>query len=147
MAKRARGSTSRPGQRAPITRTSARPATPAKATPATATNTAATADIDLTESALTAYEGNSLTDADLARAAELEAQIVAEEKSAESTRKPARSRAPETRTGGTLAAAAANEYAYVARDVRRIVLIGGSLIAVLFGGWALIQVTGVGLFG
>ena len=135
MAKRARGSTSRPGQRAPTQRTTARPATSATAT----------TDIDLNESALDAYEGSSLTDADLARAAVLEAQIVADEKSAESARKPARSRTPETRTGGTLAAAAANEYAYVARDVRRIVLIGGSLLALLFGGWALIQVTGVGL--
>jgi len=141
MAKRARGSTSRPGQRAPIQRTTARPTTPA-----TATTAATSADIDLTESALDAYEGNSLTDADMARAAALEAEIVAQEKSAESARKPARSRAPETRTGGTLAAAAANEYAYVARDVRRIALIGGSLIALLFGGWAIIQVTGVGLF-
>jgi len=144
MAKRARGSTSRPGQRAPTQRTTTRPGTPAS--PAKAAPAATTADIDLTESALDAYEGNSLTDADMARAATLEAEIVAQEKSAESARKPARSRAPETRTGGTLAAAAANEYAYVARDVRRIVLIGGSLVALLFAGWAIIQVTGVGLF-
>lgn len=143
MAKRARGSTSRPGQRAPTQRTTARPATPPKAT--TAATAATSADIDLNESALDAYEGNSLTDADLARAAVLEAQIVAQEKAAETARKPARSRAPETRTGGTLAATAANEYAYVARDVRRIVLIGGSLIALLFVGWAIIQVTGIGL--
>lgn len=132
MAKRARGSTSRPGQRAPIQR----------ATPRTATTDAA-----LPDTALTAYERNSLTDADLARAAELEAQIVAQEKSAETAQKQSRSRGvPEIRSGGTLAAAASEEYAYVARDVRRIVLIGGSLIALLFAGWALIQVTGVGLF-
>jgi hypothetical protein len=141
MAKRARGSTSRPGQRAPITRTPPRPATtnPAPRPP--------TDDIDLTEMALTAYEGNSLTDADLARAAELEAQIVAEEQSAGAAQQKARARSVAVpRATSTLAATAANEYAYVARDVRRIVLIGGSLIALLFGGWALIQVTGVGLF-
>jgi hypothetical protein len=127
MAKRVRGSTSRPGQRAPIQRTTARPATsaPVAVTP----------------------PSNSLTDADIARAAELEAQIVAQEKSTETAQKQARSRsAPDARAGGTLAAAASEEYAYVARDIRRIVLIGGSLVALLFGAWALIQVTGVGLF-
>lgn len=127
MAKRARGSTSRPGQRGPIQRMPQRPA--------------ATGPAAVTSSS------SSLTDADLARAAELEAQIVAQEKSAETAQKQSRSRGvPEIRSGGTLAAAASEEYAYVARDVRRIVLIGGSLIALLFAGWALIQVTGVGLF-
>jgi hypothetical protein len=126
MAKRARGSTSRPGQRAPIQRTTQRPSTiGAVAAPP---------------------PSNSLTDADIARAAELEAQIVAQEKSADTAQKQARTRSvPETRPG-TLATAASEEYAYVARDVRRIALIGGSLVALLFGAWAVIQVTGVGLF-
>ena len=132
MAKRARGSTSRPGQRAPIQRSTPRPATP---------------DIDLTETALAAYGNEStLTDADIARAAELEAQIVAQEKAAEAATPSARARAftAPPRSTGTLAQAASEEYAYVSRDVRRIALIGGSLIALLFGAWAVISVTGLG---
>ena len=93
-----------------------------------------------------AYGGHSLTDADLARAAALEAQIVAEEKAAEAAKQPKSRVEPVPRATGTLAAAAAEEYAYVARDVRRITLIGGSLIALLIGGWAVIQVTGASLF-
>lgn len=100
-----------------------------------------------TDTAAVTSSSSSLTDADLARAAELEAQIVAQEKSAGTAQRQSRPRGvPAIRSGGTIAAAASEEYAYVARDVRRIVLIGGSLIALLFGGWALIQVTGVGLF-
>lgn len=138
MAKRARGSSSRPGQRPPIQRTSARPPAPSVAP-------AANAD-PIAESALGAYGGQSLTDADLARAAALEAQIVAEEKAAEAAKQPKKRIDPVPRATGTLAAAAADEYAYVARDVRRITLIGGSLIALLVGGWAVIQVTGASLF-
>ena len=138
MAKRARGSSSRPGQRPPIQRTPARPATSGTGP--------ASSDIDLNETAIDAYEGSSLTEADLARAAVLEAQIVAEEKAAEAARKPKTRVESVPRAGGTLAAAAANEYAYVARDVKRITLIGGSLIAFLIGAWAVIQVTGIGLF-
>jgi hypothetical protein len=128
MAKRARGSTSRPGQRARTQRTPTRP-------PTTGT--------------VVSTPSTSLTDAELARAAELEAQIVAEEKAAgaatqTSAQAAARERvAPGPRPTGTLAASASEEYAYVARDVRRIALIGGSLVALLFGAWAVIQVTGV----
>lgn len=137
MAKRARGSTSRPGQRAPIQRTAPR-----------ATTGAVTPDIDLNESALAAYGGQSLTDADIARAAELEARIVAEQKAAEgAATAKTRTATPGPRSAtGSIAVAAAEEYAYVARDVRRIVLIGGSLIALLFAGWALVAFTGLGIF-
>ncbi len=138
MAKRARGSTSRPGQRAPIQRSAPR----SKSGPVTP-------DIDLDETALAAYGGQSLTDADIARAAELEAQIVAEQKAAEGGSTTARTRAvapgPRPATG-SIAVAATEEYAYVARDVRRVVLIGGSLIALLFAGWALVTFTGLGIF-
>jgi hypothetical protein len=132
MAKRARGSTSRPGQRAPIQRTPPRPKTP---------------DIDLNETAMAAYGGRSLSDADLARAAELEAQIVAEEKAATAVQPATRMRTSAVpRSGGTLAATASDEYAYVARDVRRIALIGGSLIALLFGAWAILSLTALGTY-
>ena len=147
MAKRARGSSTRPGQRPPIQRTPTRPpATSALPANDDALDDDALDDDDpLAHTAIGAYEGHSLTDADLARAAALEAQIVAEEKAADAARQPKTRVAATPRATSTLAASAADEYAYVARDVRRIVLIGGSLIALLVGGWAVIQVTGASL--
>ena len=139
MAKRARGSSTRPGQRAPIQRTSARP-------PAPTTSPTTKSDDPISETALGAYGGQSLTDADLARAAALEAQIVAEEKAADAAKQPKKPAASFPRATGSLAEAAAHEYDYVARDVRRITLIGGSLVALLIGGWAVIQITGTSLF-
>ena len=132
MAKRARGSHTRPGQRAPIQRSAPRAATP---------------DIDLTETALAAYGGQSLTEADIARAAELEAQIVAEEKASEAASTVARTRVNAVpRATSTLAQTATEEYAYVSRDVKRIALIGGSLVALLFAAWAVVSFTGLGIF-
>jgi hypothetical protein len=71
----------------------------------------------------------------LARAAELEAAILAEEKAAEQTR---RGRDRERRpvegaiySSVPLATRAAEEYGYVQRDVRRIVVVGGSLLGIL----------------
>lgn len=122
MAKRARGTTTRPGQRAPLAR-------PASAAPRPAT--------------LTAEEE--------ARAAELEAKILAEEKLAEETsrRSRDRSRRPAAEPAvvrGSLAVQGAQEYAYVARDVRRLSVLGGSLIVLLIALWAVVQVTGIGPF-
>jgi len=130
MAKRARGTTTRPGQRAPLQRTgTVRPAatTSPVARPAT------------------------LTDEETARAAELEAQILVQERAAEavtrSNRERARRPTPEPAArAGSLAVRASEEYAYVARDIRRIAIVGGSLIAILIGLWVVIQATGVGPF-
>jgi hypothetical protein len=133
MAKRARGSSSRPGQRAPLQRgtTTARPsASPATPAPKPAT--------------LTAEEE--------ARAAALEAQIVADEKAAEDAGRRARERGRKAADGeivarpGSIAVRASQEYAYVARDVRRIVTIGGSLVVLLVALWVVITVTGIGPF-
>lgn len=130
MAKRARGTTTRPGQRAPLQRTGAvRPSTAMApiARPAT------------------------LTDEERARAAELEAKILEEERAAEAVTRSNRDRArrqtqePAARAG-SLAVRASEEYAYVARDIRRIATVGGSLIAILIGLWVIIQATGVGPF-
>jgi hypothetical protein len=133
MAKRVRGSSSRPGQRARLQRGRARPATPAPSRPV-------------------APKPTTLTPEEEARAAELEAQIMADERAAEETARRARERSrrePETvasaRTG-SIAERAADEYDYVLRDVRRIALIGGSLIAILIGLWLVIEVAGVGPF-
>jgi len=131
MAKRARGS-NRPGQRRPIQRTAARPAAPAPIAPATP-------------------RSSSLTPEEEARAAELEAKIVADERAAEDARKRTTDRrrssaapdlAPGPRTASSLAVRAAEDYAYVGRDVRRITLIGGSLIILLLVLWALTHLTG-----
>ena len=128
MTKRVRGSSTRPGQRPRLQRTAAprgrvdsQPVTPAPST--------------------------SLTPAEEARAAELEAQIVAAEREAESMASRGRERGrrqeePVARVRpGSIAVRGQEEYAYVARDVRRLVTIGGSLIALLIGLWAVTQVT------
>jgi len=132
MAKRARGSTSRPGQRPPLQRHPARPATP----PAAAT--------------IPVVRSDELTAAEEVRAAELEAVIVADERQAEASsrrERSARAAAADTpRATSTLAISAADEYAYVARDVRRIAIVGGSLIAFLLGLWAIAHATGLGPF-
>ncbi len=96
----------------------------------------------------------ALTAAEEARAAELEAQILAEERAAEAGRSRARERkrsdvaatgaAPgRSREGSLLAARAEEEYAYVVRDVRRIARVGGSLVGVLAILFILIDVVGV----
>ena len=130
MAKRSRGSTSRPGQRPPLQRQAARPASRPAAAAAP----------------VTAPRPDTLTDAEEARAAELEASILAEEKAAETARKrstPSRSAddAP-VRATSSIAVAAANEYAYVARDVKRIAIVGGGLILILLGIWLVVHLTG-----
>lgn len=123
MAKRARGSV-RPGQRRPIDRK-----------PATAPSAAA--------SAAAAPRSAGLTEAEAARAAELEQQLLAQERSAEQAR--TRSRERSTReafagSSGNLAVRAAEEYGYVARDLRRIGAMAVFMLAVLFGLWFLIDV-------
>lgn len=130
MAKRARGSTSRPGQRAPLQRTGVdRSPTPAIPTPRPLT----------------------LTDDEEARAAELEARIVAAERSAdEATQRRERGRRAAADSGGagrggSIAVRAAEEYGYVMRDVRKIITIGGSMLAILIGIWVVMQATGTSL--
>jgi len=134
MAKRVRGSSTRPGQRARLQRrtTTARPTTEPTSTSTT--------------------PPGSLTAAEEARAAELEAQIIAAERASESNVARARDRArrqAETEgqirvRGGSIAERASHEYAYVVRDVRRIAVIGGSLLAFLLALWVVLQATGVG---
>jgi hypothetical protein len=127
MAKRARGTTTRPGQRRPMQRT---PARPSAVLPAVAPRPA------------------TLTAEEEARAAELEAAIVAEEQAAQTARRvrPQRAAGDVTpRPVSSLAVAASNEYAYVARDVRRIVTVGGTLVAILAVLWVIVQITGVSL--
>jgi hypothetical protein len=112
MAKRSRVA-ARPGQRRPLQRSAARPDGGESPRP----------------------EG-SVTRAEEARAAELEAAILAEQDAADEARRsrgrPAQETAPRVGYAPTpLATRAAEEYGYVRRDIRRITLVGGSLLAVL----------------
>ena len=130
MAKRVRGSVSRPGQRPPLQRTATRP---------TPKPTAGTTEV-------VARPPDALTDEEEARAAQLEAAIVAEERQAESASRKsraARTIEPVARTS-SLEVSAAEEYAYVARDVRRIAIVGGSLIGLLLIAWAIAHFVGLG---
>jgi hypothetical protein len=127
MAKRQRGP--RPGQRPPSRHGAARPpARPAAAPPPTP--------------AAAPRPATGLTDDELARAEALEAAIVAEERQAATGRDrrgrrrgPEDDTAPRSRTAlsGSLAAVAAEEYRYVARDLRRIAIVFSALFAILLG--------------
>ena len=127
MAKRTRGS-NRPGQRRPDRHGSARP----QSQPAT-------------------RAGGGLSAAEEARAAEIESQIVAQERAADATRARTRDRGRVTETArpgraggqGLLAARAAEEYGYVVRDVRRILAVGGSIVVILAVLYVLIDVAHV----
>jgi hypothetical protein len=121
MAKRARGSV-RPGQRRPIDRR-----------PATTTASGATTP--------TAPRPAGLTEAETERAAEIEKQILEQERQAEAARSRAKERTTrEVYTGGALSVAAQQEYGYVARDVRQIGLMAVIMLAILFGLWFVIDV-------
>lgn len=131
MAKRARGTNTRPGQRARLRRRG--PVTPRLSSPV-------------------APPSLTLTPQEEARAAEIEAEIVAEERQAERAVRTTRQRPsavteaqPRVRAG-SIAVRAAEEYGYVSRDVRRLILIGGSLVTFLIGFWAIVQATGTRLF-
>lgn len=105
------------------------------ARPTSSTTSAATASV---------VRPTGLTPQEEARAAELEAAIVAEERQAEAQDRQARIARtnPTPRATSSLETSAAAEYAYVARDVRRIAIVGGSLFAVLIGLWIVSQLIG-----
>jgi len=138
MAKRARGSV-RPGQRRPTARrpTSAGPSRPTGAAGSGSTRAAA---VDVPRP-------STLTDAEAARAAELEAAILAEERAAgaaaQARRERARGGTDRYRPGGTLAAEEAVEYAYVERDIRRILITAAALIGTLIALWLVLEVGGL----
>lgn len=127
MAKQSRGSV-RPGQRRPSTRKPAGARTPAP----TASTAPATP------------RASGLTESEEARAAELEQQLLAQERQAEASRTRAKERATrDTYSGGTLAVRAEQEYAYVARDVRRIGEMAVIMLVILIGLWVLIDIAKV----
>jgi len=95
--------------------------------------------------------GGGLSELEVQRAAELEAELVARERAAiaDNARRRARGRGADTGVAGDagapLSVRAAHEYAYVARDVRRIIVTGALMLAILAGLWILVNVVGVGL--
>jgi hypothetical protein len=167
MAKRSRVS-GRPGQRRRPGRSGPRPATRPGSAPKELGGQASPEILD-TPNALEkpAASPSGLTEAEVARAAELEAQLVAQERAAGSGTIGARSVTSgsaaaatfgSTSTGASarrygapdpalasqpLSVRASHEYAYVARDVRRIVLTGGLMVVILIVLDLLINVTGV----
>lgn len=93
--------------------------------------------------------GSALTEAEIARAAELEVEATARERAAiaESLRRRARSQGPDHEVLGDinapLSVRMAHEYAYVARDVKRIALTAGLMVAILATLHILVNVMGV----
>jgi hypothetical protein len=135
MAKRQRGST-RPGQRPPTKSTTGRPSAASSPAPVPPRPT------------------GTLTDDDLARAAEIEARIVAEERQANASLDRVRDRRRTTaaepplrgrgRAVSTLAIVAADEYTYVQRDLRRIAIVFVGIFAILFAAFAIVSIAGIG---
>lgn len=91
-----------------------------------------------------------LTQAELDRAAQIEAELIAREKAAiaENARRRARSGRVDVTIvsdpGTPLSVRASHEYAYVARDVRRIVVTAVLMLSILAVLWVLVNVVGVG---
>ena len=151
MAKRTRYA-GRPSGRRP---SSSRPLkSPPTRAPLASTDAATPADVDIDldrpAGAHPVVRTSGLTEAEVQRAAELEAEVTARERAAiaESIRRRARGHSPEANVlagdvNAPLSVRAAHEYAYVARDVRRILLTGGLMVAILAVLAILINVMGV----
>jgi hypothetical protein len=149
----------RPGRAA----ASSRPAASGAAAPRPATSSARTpiarpasvADeplpVDLPDDAPIRASASSLTEAEEQRAAEIEAKLRAEERAALAAELKRKARAREGAeshhaTGdinAPLKVRMAHEYAYVARDVRRIALTAGLMVAILAVLDILVNVMGV----
>ena len=115
MAKRARGTSGRPGQRRSNQRSASRQQSRPASGPAP----------------------SRVTSPEL-----VEATVVDDDDGA--SERPATASRGRTRTSSaSFEVSAAQEYAYVAADVRRIAIVGGSLFGVLFALFILIEVLGV----
>src|SRR5215470_8447990 len=83
----------------------------------------------------TSVQGRGLSQAEIDRAAQLEAQMTNRDKALRAAVKARSEAAPAAHApvdvNAPLAVRASKEYAYVARDVRRIVLTGGLMAAIL----------------
>lgn len=106
--------------------------------------------VDLPDDAPIRASGSSLTEAEERRAAEIEAQLRADERAALAAELRRKARAQEAAEAShavgdinaPLRVRMAHEYAYVARDVKRIALTAGLMVAILAVLEILINVTG-----
>jgi hypothetical protein len=128
MAKRSRGA-ARPGQLRPTTRRATQAQRPA------GRNGAAATDV---RPATRPVPEDLDTDLELV---EEPVATPARARRAESAAAPARARSGQA--SGLLAARAAEEYGYVAKDIRHITVVGGGLLVVLLVLWVLIEVAHV----
>ena len=131
MAKRSRGSTSRPGQRPPLQRQAARPASQAGGSRRARRSTAARHPDRRRGGARRRARGRDPRRGEGRRSGQ--ARRATPSRSAD---------AAPVRAGSSLAVSAAEEYAYVARDIRRIAIVGGGLILILLGLWLVVHLTG-----
>lgn len=154
MAKRTRYPNRTAKQQAKRAQRSARAADaePRGIAPATRPTSAADAPIpfDLPDDEPVRATSSSLTEAEMRRAEELEAEATRKEKAAIAEQLRKRARAEAAAEGPyvadpnqPLSVRAAHEYAYVARDVKRIALTGGLMLAILAVLHVLINVLGV----
>ena len=139
----------KPAPKRPSKPAAAAPAAPAAARATTRPVVEIVADDDA--EAMPARSSGALTAAEIDRAAALEAQMAAEEKAqaAEQLRRRQRREAGEEHhlagdINAPLSVRAAHEYAYVARDVKRIALTAGLMIGILAVIYVLINVLGAG---
>jgi hypothetical protein len=152
MAKRTRYP-GRPSGRRPGSNRSLRKSEPRPARPVDTSTGRPQPELEFIPEAPTATplvaRSSGLTEAEVEAATELEAEATERERAAvrESLRRRAQTRAAEGRASGDvnapLSVRAAHEYAYVARDVRRIILTGGLMVAILATLDILVNVLGV----
>jgi hypothetical protein len=121
-------------------------AKPGAKRPGTATRPGSSSAIRTTE----ASRIGGLTEAEVERAAQIEKELVAREQAAiaENARRRARTsgRVDVSLTGDAgqpLSVRAAHEYAYVARDVKRIVVTGSVMMGILAAIWVIVNLGGV----
>jgi len=104
------------------------------------------ADFDETGAPVSA-RGRGLSQAEIDRAAQLEAQLTGQERAIQAATRARAAAVPGTHApvdvNAPLSVRASKEYAYVARDVRRIALTGGLMVAILAVIAFLVDVLGV----
>jgi hypothetical protein len=107
----------------------------------------AAADFDAETGAPISAHSRGLSQAEIDRAAQLEAQLTGQEKAIQSATRARAAGLPTAHApvdvNAPLAVRASKEYAYVARDVRRIALTGGLMVAILAVIAVLVDVLGV----
>jgi hypothetical protein len=141
MAKRTRG-TSRPGQRAPIQRTTR----PTGSTSSAISQPAAPAEAGLVQVPAPANGDSPAAAAAAGAAATIDPASATGSAPDAPASATARGVPPSMRSAAppTMAAVAATEYRYVTRDLRRIGVVGGSMFALLAVFYVAIEVFGIG---